>query len=420
MSTPSTALQRLHHGLSGLLITCVVFNALLRAYRAEPLIYVVSAALLLLTLVRILCVPRVRRETVWLFPMLGFGVIAACWTAFTLQPVVAAAGAVGAFAYLIIWALQLGTGAFGDDEQFLDWHVALHVFLGTITALVSIYQYGFNPDLSGILPVRPWTDAELITAGFTKRATGLIGSPQNLGMYLGLVLACLFLWKRQWGLKLAAGAVIVTAAMLSGSAAFVAFVVLFAAGYAWNGRRVHAMALRATLLIPILVGIVLAQRIENIENTDLSALYMGNPLEDRLPVYAELLDYRNGFEAVFGHGLGTATRVTEVLLGEGRTPREWKPSESYLATTAHELGLGGLSAFLLIYLVAIHKCGLLARRVGSVHLGVLLGLLGNLFATPSFTGLTMAALAWPFILYPLFAVPEGGTRWATTRPHAGA
>ena len=404
MNHHTTAFVRANKVMSALLVAALVFNAVVRFLGLEAGIYALTAALILFNAAHLLLRPRIRPQVLWLMPMAICGAIAAAWTVGTLPAVIAAAGAVGAFAYLLLWALQLGTGAFGDDEDFIAWHVRLHVICGFITAGLAIYQYFFNSDLWGVLPERPWTDPTIIAGGrFTKRATGLVGSPQNLGLYMGLAAACVVISRLRPWLKLAYGGVILAAGMLSGSAAFIAFVIMLAAGYFWNGRRIHAMVLRGLLVIPVLIGIVLVQNVQDIENREFSALYMGNPLEDRIPVYMELLDYDGPYSFVFGHGLGTANRVTEVLLGEGRTPREWKPSESYLATTAHEMGLAGLFAFGLVYVVAMWRASKLGGPVGQIHLGLLVAMFGNLFATPSFTGLTMAAIGWPFILYPLFA-----------------
>ena len=388
---------------SALLVLLVVFNALVRYVGLEWSIYAVTGALILLSAGRVLLRPKIRAQAGWLLPLILCGGIAAVWTSATLSTVIAAAGIVGAFAYLLLWATQLATGGFGDDARFVAWHVRMHVVCGFLTAALSVYQYFFNPDLWGVLPPRPFTDAAMIGAGFTKRATGLIGSPQNLGIYMGLAGACVLLSQLRPWLKMAYGVLILVAGLLSGSAAFIAFLLLMPVGYFWSARRVHVTVLRAFLVVPLLLGVIVAQKADDIQDNIFSAFYMGDPLADRLPLFLDLVDYDSPYTLVFGHGLGTANRVTEVLIGEGRTPREWRPSESYVGTVAHEMGLAGLAALAILFAVAIYRASRLDGRVGRVHLGILLGMLGNWFATPSFTGLTMAAIAWPFILYPLLA-----------------
>jgi hypothetical protein len=403
MSRAQMALARFNYAAVAVVTAMMVFNAVVRYAKLDPLMYAATGLVVAVNVFGLMLRPSLLRGVVWVLPFVLLGLIPFAWTALTSSVLIAIAGLVGGYAYLAFWTLPMARPEFGVRHDFLRWYARLHVWFGFITAVVAIYQFYISPELHGILPPRYYTHEEFLAQGFTKRATSFIGSPQNLGVYLGLVLGCLPLVPMKRWVMIGLAAVMIWGGLVSGSAAFAACLVLLFIGYCWNARRVPAMVLRASLAVPLLVFLVAVQSIENLESTPFAVLYMGNPLEDRLPLYTSLMEYEDPYTTLFGHGLGTATRVTEVLLGEGATPRDWKTSESYLATIWHETGLVGFGAFVLIYVVALIRAARRPGLEGRLLVGILFAIVGNLVATPAFTGLTMACIVWPFILYPLFA-----------------
>lgn len=388
---------------AALIVGMMVFNGLVHYWGMGNAIYALTGVVSIGALLRTIVHRRMDQSVAWVVPFGAIGFIAFCWSGLTISIAVAGVGFIGLFAYLLLWLFLLAATGPGDRERFFALLIRLHVVLGTCTAAVAIYQSFFDPDLFGTLPIRPWTDLDLIDLGYTQRATAFIGSPQNLGLYLGIVVACVLMSSKSLAIKVILLVPVLIAGILSGSAAFVVFLVMLTGGSQHIRGRMGRTALRTiALLVPAIAALAWAQQIEGLENMAAGALYLGNPFEDRLALLLGLSASENPYVLFFGHGLGTANRVTEVLLGEGFTPTQWQPSESYLGTVGFEMGLMGLVAFLAVMVVALKRAASNGDKRGRIALGLNLGLFANFLVTPSFTGLTMAAIVWPFLLASLF------------------
>lgn len=395
-------ISNLNAVLIATVVAGMVGNALVRYAGAENLIYAISILVVCMSVLLFLMRPRMQPGSRAVIVFVCAGIMPFMITVSNLNWPVAIAGLAGLYAYCVMWALWLTSRPPAENETVFEWYSMLHVWLGVTTALLAFCQSYVSSDLFGIMPVRPYTALDLIDLGFTRRATGFIGSPQNLGAYMGIVCVCTAAavrcrWRRTslWTLFLLAG-------MLSGSAAFVLFVSLALAAYIWCLRTARLRMVAVGLLVALaVVMIVRVQSVSELENTRFGALYIGQ-LEDRRPYSSGLISYEP-FGFLVGHGLGTANRVTEVMVGEQNLPDVWRGSESYFATLFYETGMLGFLGFVYLYLRAVGKCFRGHTRLAQVALAILVGLAGNLLVTPSFTGLTLAAIAWPFILIPLLA-----------------
>lgn len=384
---------------AGLVVAGMVLNALLRYLGLADILHALSLVLLSASALTFVLRPRFDQGVLSVGFFLSTGVVPFTISGTDLDMSVAVVGALGLYGYCLLWTFWLLARPRSHVENTLRWLYRLHVCLGVITTALVFYQTMLSSDIHGIMPVRPYTDLDLIDFGFTRRATAFVGSPQNLGVYMGIAAVCAFA-VRSSILRAVLVPLFLAAGMLSGSAAFVLFIFLAAVAYVWGHRqRRLRFATGIALTAAMAALIVNAQRVPNLENTRMGALYIGSS-EDRSQHITGLIDWHPAV-LMLGHGLGTANRVTEVLLGEEHLPDVWRASESYLATVIYETGLFGLLGFALLYFGALRAAAGARTLEGRIALAILFGLAGNLATTPSFTGLTMAAIAWPFILIPL-------------------
>ncbi len=383
------------------LVSLMVFNALFRYLGVDGLAYGLTALVFIVNAIALLLRGRIRRAALPVLVFCGAGIVPAFIAIRDVGWPIAVAGMVGAYGYLIVWWLCLE--GVKNYAHVAYRYARLHIWLGATTAVFAILQYFWSSDLFGLVPGRTYTDAGLISIGFTKRATSLIGSPQNLGIYMALACVCVAIAVKGRLVRALLWLVMIAAGITSGSAAFVLSGLLVVGAYAYRStqRSIVRAILTGSTCAVLVVGVLVAQRVDDIGNTAFGALDFGNPLEDYLPYYTQLIRYENQREVLFGHGLGLATRVSEVLLGQEFLPDTWRASESYVATVFYEMGLTGLLAFALLFFAAVFRCLSARGAMPTALLAILAVLFANLVITPSFTGLTMSAIAWPFILIPL-------------------
>ena len=391
------------------LVSGIVFNALLRYVSSAAWLYVLAGVVFGVNVLAAASHPRLRAGMLPMLPFFAAGLVSAMIAVAFVDWRIAVAGFVGAYAYVAVWLLCLAREH--DHWSAIRQYARLHMWLGAATAVIAIFQYFWSPDLLGIMPPRPHTSADLIAQGFTKRATGLIGSPQNLGIYMAIAGVCVALAARTRTARLLLWLPMVVAGGVSGSAAFVFATLMALAAYGCLvAKRSFLRAAALVLLCTIgISGVWMAQGVRGLENLPLvGGLYMGNPLEDRLPYYTDLLVTGSPRELLFGHGLGTASRVSEVLLGDEPVPDVWKPSESHFATIFYEMGLVGFVGFCFIALTALWRCLSTKGTTPIATFVILVMLFSNIAIAPSFSGLTLSAVAWPFILLPVLAYPCRG------------
>jgi len=317
-------------------------------------------------------------------------------------------GFIGTYFYMTFWLISFSSINYTERKSFFYYYVNIMVVLASITAVFAIYQYFVDPTLFGVNPSQRYSDIELLGISITRRATSFIGSPQNLGIYFGLMIGCLTLINYKKMVKVILYLLFTVGGILSGSSAFVIFLLLFL--FAYNYRRQDIKGIKGILMVIIPVIILLVvfhlQRIENIENTIWQAFYIFDSRFDEAlgSTYSmNSLLVRDTFQHIFGNGIGLANRLVEVVTLEN-PPANWIGNESYLFMIFFELGLLGGVSFLMLYGVAIFYSYKDKTVYGRTLFAILLGLTSNLAATPSATGLTMSFIIWPFIIAPFYCL----------------
>ena len=209
-------------------------------------------------------------------PLLLIGMLSLILSILNNYILVGVVGFISIYFYMVFWLASFSSINYTKRKIFFDYYVHISIAFAAVTAIFAIYQYFFDPTLFGVKPSRIYSDIELLDASITRRATSFLGSPQNLGIYFGLMIGCLTLVNYKKVVKTTLYLLFIVGGVLSGSKAFVVFMILFL--FAYNFRSKQLKGIRGFFKIVIgfflLFAILQMQSIENLKNTKLSAFYI--------------------------------------------------------------------------------------------------------------------------------------------------
>lgn len=387
---------------------CVVYKSVLVALHIDVIVYISTFFLIGINLFRLLTMFKIERNMQWVLPFLSVGVMALLISTLKGMAFIGSIGFAGIYLYLIFWGLCLSLPSVTKRNELFMYYVHIQLILAAGTAVFAVYQYYVDPTLFGVNPHKLYSDVALLDSGkITRRATSFIGSPQNLGLYLGVMFGLVWLSPFTKAVKLYISGLFFWGGLLSGSSAFFAVVVFFLLGYySRNIKNYSSLLLRLSACFVFIAIIVILQRI-SIDEAAYNAVRFD--LKTHLPYLTRFIEQDTLTNYFFGRGIGISDRLVEVLSGKN-IPEVWVPGiESYLEKIYFELGIIGLFSFAALYSIAMYKAFKSTGKPGRVIFAILLGVLSNLAATPSFAGLTMSFILWPFILYPVVALKKTPT-----------
>lgn len=323
-------------------------------------------------------------------------------------------GFIGVYMHMIYWVICFSMlNGNEEGEVLFNYYIRINIIFGFITAIFAVYQFFFDPTLFNVNPHRIYSDVDSLSeamltldsyGGITRRATSFIGSPQNLGIYMGVMCGCIFMvpWAKRIA-KIVLFSMFFAAGLLSGSGTFVVFLLMFFFFYAMRIQRVNSF-IKIIIIVMILLGILAMQYIENLQNTILQSFYLMDRLKlgiDNEYNFKSFFSHEHLYHIIFGKGIGIADRLVEVVM-DNKPPDNWiAGSESYLLKVFLELGVIGFLLFVIVYAQSMFYSYKSKKKQGYILFVILAGIVSNLMLTPSFTGLTMSFILWPFILYPI-------------------
>ena len=311
-------------------------------------------------------------------------------------------------------ALQILINAFFWYSLFLtNMHIVNKVFnyfikatlqYSVVVSLGAIIQFYISPTLFGLINNRLYSnEAVLSNVNFAKRAISFISSPQNLGVFQGLIFSLsLTQFKKYFssnfyylflGLTLFAG-------ILSGSKAFYLFISIYLFYFLvlrnkikWNYILISVLLfLSLPLIFPSLYMTETIQRIIIVFNvvsfSDISVVSIWG-------FFFESFD--TTLKIIFGQGLGLLSSYSQLTFGYKILNGS---SESYLLQLFYEIGLIGLFIWLTFFKISINK--LKSQSELRDYAFVLIALFLNLLFTPSFYGLIISFFFYPFIIIGYF------------------
>lgn len=308
---------------------------------------------------------------------------------------------------LLTWLLFLRKLDKNELERTLELIVRALIVLGCVLAITGIIQTFVDRSLFGFATNGLYSDEEAMSSGnVVPRATGLMGSAQNYGFLVGAVFAIsLVVPFRKAVIKAGVIIILLCGVVVSGSRSssicFVVAIVLFL--ILWiNKMRVSKVLLVIACLSAVIV-ICCGCFIGNVDLLNdrtlsrLSNFDMSNTFE----VYREVLNGLTPNQAIAGNGLGSNVWTVYQFLGADgyfQTYGETYSSvESYILSLLIQCGISAPIVFCYFYFKSLfHAIGF-----SRICFMFLVCLAVNIVFTPSFSGLAISFIGWPFILIPL-------------------
>tara|TARA_Y100000816_G_scaffold291217_1_gene281956 strand:- start:1282 stop:2484 length:1203 start_codon:yes stop_codon:yes gene_type:complete len=280
-------------------------------------------------------------------------------------------------------------------DDYFSFFTKIFCNLAVFVAIFAYIQYFFSNNLFGLIvsDVYAPIDGE-VNINVTKRAISFISSPQSLGLFLAsafcIQVACFknsFLNAMKLFLILGAG-------VLTGSKAFIIFILVF---LALNAFRFFP---RFFLMLPILlIGFYFLFPYIDIDTLERYGYIITRILliseYNTFQIWMSYLQYpTNFFQFLFGHGLGLAGEASQsfynykILTGS---------TESFLIQLYFETGFFLTLAFIIFYLICVLKCFFTyeIKPLGSILIASFFVIIG----TPAFFGFVNSFWLWSILIY---------------------
>jgi hypothetical protein len=354
-----------------------------------------------------LIIAKVKRNLIIFYLFITWGLVLFFIGISRMGLIVSALGYVAFFLNLLLWVLIYNNSSDKYIEKYFNKYLYLILSFGIVNAVLGVYQYFIDPSIFGLAFHEIYGNVELFESGrIVKRATGLVGSPQNYSLLVAVTTALVLYLKFNKNMKFLLLLIAISGGLVSGSRAYSLFViilVLFIIVFNLltsrkNRGKVIKIIFTSFLLFPITLLIMSAN---NISNETFSRLFVFFNDWPALQVYLNNLRDVSWISFLVGNGLGYNERLVATFFNI----LTYKSFESYILSLFMQGGIISLIFFVLIYTMAIRN----TVRTGEVYLfSFLFALLPNLLSTPSFNGMAMSFLIWPLIIYSLMCHRKTG------------
>lgn len=268
------------------------------------------------------------------------------------------------------------------------------IYIALINVFGAIVFYFYDPLVFGWVGESIYSDEKKMAVGnIDLRARTFIGTPQTVGVYAAVMLFASYSNKIiSQKFKFVSILLLFILGVLSGSKSF--YLSLFAIVFTFalfNGFRLRYLLF--FLCIPILLFLLqdfsgIFGRITGV----LSYLESGISNHATYIAWVEVLNYlRDNDGLIFGQGLGALSRAGQAYYSSGLS---FTTAESYMLQILFESGLFGL-LFLVTSLIYLLACNI--KNKDYVHLALGVGLIVNMFISPSFYGSSFGFLGYYYL-----------------------
>ena len=265
------------------------------------------------------------------------------------------------------------------DKQFL--------FLGIILSVGCIIQYYFSQNIYGLIHGSTFGEMEL-KQNVTKRGVSFITSPQAFGacMFIPIIILMQNLNKKADSRTILVGCLFLFVAFLTGTRVLLAMLIFHAVILMLFRKKYKIMFIG----ILCFLGLIIIQ-----------PLLSGNSTMNRIYDYAYSIDTIGSSERVgiwnyylfsqtdlisklFGEGPGTLSRGVELILN---TSNYYSSTESYYLQNYLEIGLVGLSIYLVLIVISVRTL-LLDKNTTETGIALITISFVNLTISPAYYGYT--------------------------------
>lgn len=305
--------------------------------------------------------------------------------------------------FFLLWFLFFRHYSHNNIERVMNTFCKAIFILAVFSGLLGIYQVFVDTSIGGYVVNEIYGDVDKMASGtFQSRATGLFGSAQNYGCFMGLAFCIGYFYRFKNGLLWLLCLIIVFLGVVvsnSRSASSCVVIGMTLGVYFYNKQKsksVYRLIPYFLLLLALIV--VAAQFVMDNDLDKYSRLLQFNNKPAR-EIYADTYAHTDFAEYIVGHGLGYRSYTVNQLLGD-KTYYEsfgeyYQSCESFFMTIWTQ---GGLVLFIPFLYFVIN---IIISSYKDYSCPIILCVIINMMFTPSLTGLPISFTCWPILLYEL-------------------
>ena len=281
------------------------------------------------------------------------------------------------------------------STEYFEYFIKIFSNLGFLIAIFAYVQYFISPNIFGLISNDVYAPLSgEINPNVTKRAISFISSPQSLGLFLASVICTHFHFMKRNALNYLKIIIIFGAGILTGSKAFIIFLIVF---FMMNFFRYFFRLLLSLLALSIAGYLFLPY-------VDIDTIERFSFIVTRLIFISEYNTYQiwlsflyyptDIFQLFFGHGVGVMGTASQTIYDykilNGST-------ESFLIQLYFEAGIFLLLGFLAFFSWCVFKC---YKKNELKPLGsILIASFFVIISTPAFYGFLNSFWLWAILLY---------------------
>lgn len=392
-----------------------VFRGVASKFRIANLNYALTVLAIMVCITTLSRYYKIHNSIVVYFIV---SILALTATVFSLKQYGILAGGIGFIAAninLILWIVFFESMDFKESKDFINRYTRIVIIFALISSLLGIYQTFIDPSLKGFGTSGIYSNAELLASGrYVRRATALFGSAQNYGVFEGVAFCALLYSGHKkfipWFLELAVlGAGVLVSGSRSASVCVV-IAVFFSVIFTLKKKKVAEK--KAVLLIFLIIpaALCVVQAAPRLVSGDTLKRLTNFNVSPAIEAYKKAIGSSETIISfLLGRGLGFCSWTTNQFLGERIYTAAYQTAyysvESYFMHALAQSGILGLAATAGLMVSSILNAW--KSHNHQVFL-VIFCLFVNQIFTPSFTGLVISFIFWPFVLYPLMQKNKTG------------
>lgn len=397
--------NRINH-IKEILIISILFLYVFKGFAVklniDKLSYVLSIFLMLISL---LTIKNIKISRI-LMSYLLIGIISIFTTYFLTDNnsiKLAIIGFISSYFNLILWYTVFSSYNNNEKKILFNKYIKVIITFAVISSLLGVYQTLVDSTINGMAINELYSNEELLSSGkIVRRATALLGSAQNYGLFVGIgFCAVLFSEKLKANKKIILLIILLIGILASGSRSAsisVLIALLIKLFYLIkNGKikKIYILILMLSSISLILIGSL----VRAFDEATIKRL-VDFDVTPALTVYSKSINKIDFTNVILGRGLGYRDWTVNQLIGNDNYylafGENYTSAESVFMLIFLQSGLIRSILYIGIMLYAIIRMYL---HDGKMVFSIIVCLIVNQIFTPSFSGMAMSYAFWLLIIY---------------------
>lgn len=313
---------------------------------------------------------------------------------------VAACGFFLNYCYFFLWTQFFRNYNYIEISSVLNIYIKLFILLGVCSALLGIYQVFVDASIGGFALNELYGDVDLMSSGrFKSRATGLFGSAQNYGCFMGVAfcLGIFYRFKNRF-LWLISMFIILLGVIVSNSRSSSSCVIigLILGIYFYNKQK--SKSISKTILYFLFFILIVYFVSLLVIDYDLDKYSRLLNFDNKLArdIYSNTFVTTDFFNLIMGHGLGFRQYTVNQIIGEQLYHQSF--GVNYMSCESFFMTIWVQGGIILLIPVISLIFKILLKSYKHCTFPIIICIVVNMIFTPSLTGLSVSFLLWPILL----------------------